>query len=280
MHERFPKRRLKRCLTYVRLVTAVAFSTLASQAHAIDCKPMGSIPRIVALGDSMTAGEGTLYGSYRGYLADRASREGKGIEFVGSIHPTNHPPHEGWIGYEVRESDKGEEKWHSQLHGALTERIIKSYAPDIVILWVGSNYLCCTKGRPPMPDRFDMETRGFVSKVVYDVDLLLTQIFDLDSNVKVLLVGLPSSPALHPDYVDLYNNGMTQPKLRGLKDLIEKFQGKGRTIRMVEGVEKLLEGEKGHFQDELHPSDEGYKLISDVVYEELQKLLYEPSTHH
>lgn len=240
------------------------------------CEPLTKVPRVVALGDSMTAGEGTRYGGYRGYLSQIAIKHGKPIEFVGSLggSPEN-PPHEGWIGFEIRESSSRPENLRSELYGAITSRIMKGYSPDAVILFAGSNYLCCTRDLPPLPDRFDMETRGFVSKVVNDVELLLTQLYEYNPKIKVLVVSLPPSPAIHPDFIDLFNNGQEMPRSRGLPDVVKSLSSKGLAIDLVEGVEKLLENSM--FHDELHPNEEGYSLIAEAIYQRFEELLSTPN---
>ena len=104
--------------------------------------------RVMALGDSITAGVGAhgsrvKDGGYRGALASLLQREGYHVNFVGSrtdySDAIDERAHEGWPGYVLRSfpSDPGP----GQLYGALVKSAIAKDDPDVILLMAGTNDL-------------------------------------------------------------------------------------------------------------------------------------------
>jgi lysophospholipase L1-like esterase len=87
---------------------------------------------ILPFGDSLTAGENTDAGGYRGYLFDKLQVAGVSIQFVGGRHnrgpmgpPTNQDNHEGYPGnYTYNLSDYVE---------------YMNFQPDVILLMAGTN---------------------------------------------------------------------------------------------------------------------------------------------
>ncbi len=151
-----------------------------------------SVIRVMALGDSITAGVGA-YGShiddggYRGALAKLLAKNGYRVKFVGSRNDysaaIDDRAHEGWPGYVLRSfpSDPGP----GQLYGALVRKAIRRYEPDLILLMAGTNDLL----------RLEKRADGYtLANIAHSMDLLLGEVFRQKPHVRVIVAPVVASP--------------------------------------------------------------------------------------
>jgi len=222
--------------------------------------------RIMALGDSITAGVGARGadvggGGYRGELERLLENDGYHVRLIGSrsdfSERMHYPGHEGWPGYVIRSlpSDPGHE-----LLGDVTRRALRSGDPDVVLLMAGTNDLL----------RLERHSAGYtVSNIVTSMDALLEEIFAEKPAVHVILAGVIDSPYVSDctvkrfDGVDGWGcDGDDGPNLR---TLVEKYRTLGFAIALAPRMDAAVPRDREHFPDGIHPTGEGgYAAIARV----------------
>ena len=179
-------------LTVLLALGSVAYPGGAATSNAWFA---GSAPvRIMALGDSITAGVGeqgidTGSGGYRGALQRLLDQRGYKYRMVGGRSDysarVRMRSHEGWPGYVIRAfpSDRA-----PQLYGAVTRHAILTYDPDVILLMAGTNDLL----------RLAKHRAGYtLPNIVESLHALLAQIFYLKPGAKVIVAGVVDSPRVH-----------------------------------------------------------------------------------
>jgi lysophospholipase L1-like esterase len=222
--------------------------------------------RIMALGDSITAGVGARGvdvggGGYRGELENLLDAAGYRYEMIGSRSDYSNgvraPAHEGWPGYVVRSlpSDPGHE-----LLGPVTANAIDAYDPDVILLMAGTNDLL----------RLERHSAGYtVDGIVGGMDALLGQIFFDKPRVHVILAGVVSSPDISGCTVERFD-GVATPACpadgsASLATLVEKYRKLGFDIVLAPRMDAAVPRDRQHFPDGIHPSgDGGYAAVARV----------------
>jgi lysophospholipase L1-like esterase len=235
-----------------------------------------SVIRVMALGDSITAGVGA-YGSfsddggYRGSLAKLLVENGYHVTFVGSRSDFSvgvDAAHEGWPGYVLRSfpSDPGP----GQLYGNLVRDAIEGGKPDLILLMAGTNDLL----------RLEKGDDGYtLGNIVQSMDLILDEIFQQNPHVRVILAPVVSSPLIdictlaHFDGTDMVCGPMA---VDNLANLVGKYSQRGYQITLAGSMANAVPRDSAHFPDGIHPSGAGgyaavantwYQAISDVTDE-------------
>jgi lysophospholipase L1-like esterase len=223
--------------------------------------------RIMALGDSITAGVGaqgvdTGSGGYRGALERLLDTHSFHYTMIGGRSDYSAQvrmrAHEGWPGYVLRSfpSDRA-----PQLYGAVTKSAIESYDPDVILLMAGTNDLLrLAKHRP-----------GYtISNIVESMDALLAQIFYLKPGVDVIVAGVVDSPRVHACDIAHFDGipsegecgEMDGPSVR---TLVENFRARGFHISFASGMSGAVPRDKEHFPDGIHPSGPGgYEAVAQA----------------
>jgi lysophospholipase L1-like esterase len=215
--------------------------------------------RIMALGDSITAGVGeagidTGSGGYRGALQRLLDARGYKYEMVGGRSDysarVRMRSHEGWPGYVIRAfpSDRA-----PQLYGAVTRHAIESYDPDVILLMAGTNDLLrLAKHRP-----------GYtLPNIVESLHALLAQIFYLKPDAKVIVAGVVDSPRVHECDVAAFDGiddvpGCAAGQARNMRTVAADFASRGFDIELAPGMSVAVPRDKEHFPDGIHPSGAG-----------------------
>jgi lysophospholipase L1-like esterase len=222
--------------------------------------------RIMALGDSITAGVGARGvdvggGGYRGELENLLDAAGYRYQMTGSrsdySNGVHAPAHEGWPGYVVRSlrSDPGHE-----LLGPVTANAVDAYDPDVILLMAGTNDLL----------RLERHSAGYtVDGIVDGMDALLGQIFFDKPRVHVILAGVVSSPDISGCTVERFD-GVVTPECpadgsASLATLVQKYRKLGFDIALAPRMDAAVPRDRQHFPDGIHPSgDGGYAAVARV----------------
>jgi lysophospholipase L1-like esterase len=266
-----PSRGLRRTLGPTALTVGLALACgSAGGPAAADPNTWfaGTAPvRIMALGDSITAGVGeqgidTGRGGYRGALQNLLDARGYHYRMVGGRSDYSSQvrwrSHEGWPGYVIRSfpSDRA-----PQLFGAVTRHAILTYEPDVILLMAGTNDLLrLAKHRP-----------GYtLPNVIESLDALLAQIFYLKPDAKVIVAGVVDSPRVHECDVANFDGipdvpGCGAGEERNLRTVVAEFAARGFDIEVATGMLGAVPRDKEHFPDGIHPSGPGgYDAIARV----------------
>jgi lysophospholipase L1-like esterase len=222
--------------------------------------------RIMALGDSITAGVGARGadiggGGYRGELEALLDAAGYHYEMIGSRSDfsgnVRFRGHEGWPGYVIRSlpSDPGKE-----LLGSVTREAIDKYDPDIVLLMAGTNDLL----------RLERHSPGYtVGNIVSSMDALLAQIFADKPRVHVVLAGVVDSPIISDCAVKEFDGvdslGCDGGDGPNLKTLVDSYSRLGYSITLASRMDAAVPRDREHFPDGIHPCGAGgYAAIARV----------------
>jgi lysophospholipase L1-like esterase len=116
----------------------VDYAFLAGDGTGI---PLGSTIKIMPLGDSITQGQNTSYGSYRKQLYSLLTARGVAVDFVGPLSDGTFadPDHAGFTGEGINSI------WGRVLAGILT-----TYTPDLILLLIGTNDVWHGSGDIPL----------------------------------------------------------------------------------------------------------------------------------
>ncbi|MDH6112354.1 lysophospholipase L1-like esterase [Kitasatospora sp. MAP12-15] len=208
----------------------------AAASVVADAAAPPPVLRVMPLGDSITAGDGSSTGNgYREPLRElMAGQKRYTVTFVGSQRDGDmpNPENEGHSGYFIDDISAGVDDW------------LAAAQPQVVLLHIGINDL----------------DRG--ADKVHAVDRLRTlvdRIYTDRPGVAVVLQGLiPTTEGLE-DRVKEFN------RWAGLLPGIEARSG--RFLRFVQAP-ALTEDE---FHDRLHPDDDGYQRLAQTFYPPLDQ---------
>ena len=228
--------------------------------------------RIMALGDSITAGVGergidTGSGGYRAELLRLLEVRGYRVTMVGGRSDYSRriksPNHEGWPGYVIRSfpSDPA-----PQLYGRVTREALATAHPDVVLLMAGTNDLL----------RKARRSAGYtVPNIVESMDALLAQIFYLEPHVDVVIAGVIDSPrVLECDVASFDGTGECGPSDgANLKTLVSAYAARGFHIELADGMGNAVPRDISHFPDGIHPTGGGgYDDIARVWMHALENV--------
>jgi lysophospholipase L1-like esterase len=262
---------------FVALLTAVAFlcASRASDAARTSWLARAAPLRVMALGDSITAGVGehgidTGSGGYRAKLVRLLEARGYRVTMVGGrtdysarIKSRNH---EGWPGYVIRSfpSDPA-----PQLYGRVTREALAAAHPDVILLMAGTNDLLRKARRSP----------GYsLANIVESMNAELAQIFYLDPSVDVIVAGVVDSPRLLECDVAGFDGtddpGGCAPSDGGsLKTLVADYAARGFHVALADGMGNAVPRDKLHFPDGIHPTGpDGYDDMARVWMQALENV--------
>ncbi|MFN2461203.1 MAG: GDSL-type esterase/lipase family protein [Candidatus Velthaea sp.] len=241
--------------------------------------------RVMALGDSITAGVGAAGikladGGYRGTLAKLLQDSGYHVKFVGSRSDFSSAiperAHEGWPGYVVRSfpSDPGP----GELLGALTRSAIRDADPDIILLMAGTNDLL----------RLQKHADGYtLPAIVHSMDLLVDQIFTQKPDVRVIVAPVVASTRIDRCTIARFagEGACGQPGAETLKTLVAAYAKRGFRISLASAMESAVPADASHFPDGIHPAGaDGYGLVAKIWLDAIEAVTEAspemPSTNH
>ncbi len=227
-----------------------------------------SVMRVMALGDSITAGVGAFGshiddGGYRGALAKLLVKNGYRVKFVGSRSDysaaIDDRAHEGWPGYVLRSfpSDPGP----GQLYGGLVRKAIHRYNPDLILLMAGTNDLL----------RLQKRDGGYtLANIAHSMDLLLDEIFKQKPGVRVIVAPVVASPLVdvctiaHFDGDDACGPSSTE----NLATLVRDYSSRGYQISLARAMAGAVPRDRDHFPDGIHPCGSGgYAAVASAWYQ-------------
>ena len=234
--------------------------------------------RVMALGDSITAGVGAggaraEDGGYRGLLAARLERSGYHVTFVGSRTDYSaeipNRAHEGWPGYVVRSfpSDPGP----GQLIGPLTRRAMQANDPDVVLLMAGTNDLL----------RFERRAPGYtLPAILQSVDLLLDQIVTAKPNVFVIVAPVVESPKIDACALRAFAGRASCNDINdSLKTIVDTYVQRGYRVSFAAEMATAVPRDAAHFPDGIHPSGTGgYALVADAWLHAIEEITHVDET--
>ncbi|MBD5633803.1 MAG: hypothetical protein IAI49_04915 [Candidatus Eremiobacteraeota bacterium] len=238
----------------------------ASRAQAADTAWIAKADpvRIMALGDSITAGVGAKGadiggGGYRGELEKMLDAAGYHYEMTGSRSDfsdrVEFRAHEGWPGYVIRAvpSDPSHE-----LYGSVTARAVAEADPDVILLMAGTNDLL----------RLEHHQAGYtVDTIVAGMDALLDQIFAEKPRVHVILAGVVDSPFISDCTVKRFDGveGCDGDQGASLRTLADKYRKLGFSIAFATRMDAAVPRDRDHFPDGIHPCGAGgYAAVARV----------------
>jgi lysophospholipase L1-like esterase len=214
--------------------------------------------RIVALGDSITAGVGEQgkdlgSGGYRAELERLLDVHGYRYAMTGSRSDYSKRlrmrEHEGHPGYVLRSFPSAPAP---QLYGAVTRAALERYDPDVVLLMAGTNDLL----------RKQRHAAGYtLFNIVASMDALLAEIFYAKPAVAVIVAGVVSSPSIDACDVARFD-GVASADCGGddesnLRTLVDAYAARGFRIVLAPRMDAAVPRDKLHFPDGIHPSGPG-----------------------
>jgi lysophospholipase L1-like esterase len=220
--------------------------------------------RIMALGDSITAGVGANGsivedGGYRGPLAALLARAGYHLTFVGSrsdySKAINEKAHEGWPGFVLRSfpSDPGP----GQLYGPLVRRALNAADPDIVLLMAGTNDML----------RLEKHAAGYtLPNILTSMDMLLAEIFAAKPNVYVIVAPVVDSPKIEPCVLETFAGAPgCGSSTENLQTIVTAYAQRGFHVTLAADMSTAVPRDSAHFPDGIHPCGAGgYAAVAGV----------------
>ncbi|NJN59166.1 MAG: hypothetical protein HC879_17545 [Leptolyngbyaceae cyanobacterium SL_5_9] len=206
-----------------------------------------SLPKIMPVGDSITAGEHRELprpGAYRIELSRKLTENGVRVDFVGSLSsgPDNiDKDHEGHPGWKI---------------GQITDLVdapgfLESYSPDVVLIMIGTN---------------DTGERT-VEQMETDLKILIDEFAERLPNAHLLVSSI--APLVQSTRVkkDRVTKGAEFNQI--LPDLVEAKAAEGKRVSYVNVGGSLTSGDI--ISDGLHPSAEGYDKMGRQWYDAIAR---------
>ena len=232
-----------------------------------------SNPRIMPLGDSITAGYGLSVGGYRRELGDKLVSAGYSFTYVGSqnsYNPNgatglNHEGHSGWTTPQITAIVTGS----FSLNSTSAQTIISTSNPNVVLLMIGTN---------------DM-IGGPSPTIQSDYTNLLNAIFSQNPSVRVIVYPMIYCSVFSDVQADnvtyggrdiQYINGTNVVASReqsSLAHTITGFQRSGRRITFFDGMKSVVTAANCQDQsvlvDGVHPTSPTYVAMGNAVVRSL-----------
>lgn len=220
---------------------------IANLSNQTVLKPLlgTTIPKIMPLGDSITAGQHPISptpGSYRIQLWNNYATEKLTADFVGS--QSNGPDslydknHEGHPGYTI-----------DQIHHLINSGILNTYKPNIITLMIGTN---------------DVLINNSLNEMYADLSNLIDKITSLSPSTQLLISSIsPINPV---------NKGQTAAnKVKDfnllIPNLVKDKAAQGKKVTFVNAGGSLSLSDMT--SDGFHPSASGYQKLGNNWYEAL-----------
>ncbi len=218
--------------------------------------------RIMALGDSITAGVGKNgvdlgTGGYRAELVRLLESQGFDFTMIGSRSDYSarltERGHEGWPGYVIRSYPSAPAH---QLSGALTREALEAYEPDVILLMAGTNDLL----------RATRHKRGYtVANTLDALDALLAEITEIEPNATVLVAGVVDSPKIARCDVAAFDGTAAcgAPPARSVPTIVASYAARGFRVALASEMAGAVARDAAHFPDGIHPSGaDGYLAVA------------------
>lgn len=284
--------RLLGFITAVLVTAALGTFPAPAAADTVSAHPAATVPhpvptklgrntvlRVMALGDSITAGVGAFGsriddGGYRGALAKLLAKNGYRVKFVGSRSDysaaIDDRAHEGWPGYVLRSfpSDPGP----GQLYGALVRKAIRQNNPDLILLMAGTNDLL----------RLEKRDGGYtLANIAHSMDLLLGEIFKQKPNVRVIVAPVVASPLVDVctlAHFDGDDSACGPAVTENLATLAAAYSSRGFQISLARAMAGAVPRDRDHFPDGIHPCGAGgYAAVASAWYQAISAVTEESS---
>ncbi|MBE9190991.1 hypothetical protein IQ230_11635 [Gloeocapsopsis crepidinum LEGE 06123] len=204
-------------------------------------------PRIMPLGDSITAGEHNVEptpGTYRIQLWKNLGADNLSVDFVGSQF--NGPPslgdknHEGRGGWTI-----------DQITSLVDRGIIKTYQPQMVLLMIGTN---------------DVLRSNSLNTIAGDLSNLIDRISQDSSNTRIFVSSIAP---IDPAYKGTTRANLAKDFNALLPDFVKDKVAQGRKVTYVNAGGSLNLNDL--VPDGVHPNVAGYNKIGDAWYDTLVK---------
>ncbi|MEV5970369.1 GDSL-type esterase/lipase family protein [Streptomyces sp. NPDC051921] len=226
--------------TVAAMLAAVALTGFTATPSAAAVQPSPPLVRIMPLGDSITAGEGSSDGAgYRGPLWDLMAHQTRYVpDFVGSgsfgaVGDPDNEGHRGWTIGAVRNEIRG---WQAAAD------------PDVVLLHLGINDLKWYGAAP--------------ATAAGELDALVSDIYRNQPGVTVIVQGLlTDTPGLEAQTVE-FNAAVSRQQL--------SRRAAGERFVYVSSPRLDVDTE---LPDKLHPSDAGYRKMAAVYSEAIEHVV-------
>ncbi len=200
-------------------------------------------PKILAIGDSITAGQHRVDptpGAYRVKLWNKLVADGFNVDFVGSQYngPTNlgDREHEGHPGWTIEE-----------ITTLVDDGLLTTYQPDLILLMIGTNDIL----RGDRLSTLETELSQLLDRIadeLPDANLLVSSITPLDPSIK---------GNTRADLVTAYNHLIPQ--------LVEQKAAQGQQITYVNAGGSL--SLQDLVSDGIHPTAAGYQQLGNSWYD-------------
>ena len=227
------------------IICLISLDALIALPANADIFSLTSIPTILPLGDSITAGGD---GSYRKHLYNLLNSDGYKFVFVGSQHSGNfadneHEGHGGWTPEELLNGKEIDGKTNGGIDLWL------DYSPaDIIIIHAGTN------GVSLGTLDYDPDTESF-GQHVKNIESILDHIFSHNLSAIVVLAQIIQQREFNAN-ISEYN--------RQLGVMADGYWNTSRVV--VVNLENVLEFKPSNYIDSTHPSDIGYAIMANSVY--------------
>lgn len=252
---------------------AVMLAVASARGAGAALRAPGAPLRIMALGDSITAGVGTNgapaeSGGYRGVLAQLLQRGDVPAVFVGSrtdySDAIDERAHEGWPGYVVRSfaSDPGP----GQLLGPVVHNAIRANTPDVILLMAGTNDLL----------RLQNHTDGYtLPNILHSMDLLIDEIVTDAPAVDLIVAPVVASPKIDACTLSQFaGDAVCGPVgAESLRTIVEAYARRGYHVTLAPGMATAVPRDAEHFPDGIHPSGAGgYAAVAAIWFDAIEHL--------
>lgn len=249
-------------------MAATVFTTMLQPSAFIPTSAADDIIKIMPLGDSITFGMADD-GGYRKYLSYLLQQNGyKNVDLVGpegkdsatftynGQSVTYDDNHAGYSGYTITDLPGG---WMGQLNGILETMqkgdYIKKYAPDIILLQIGTN------------DVSNGHLNGSEERLHQLLDYLKE---NMPSDGKIFLTTIP----------DLGNTfgGSTNNDIAKYNELIKKVAGDYSSKNVIYAdIHSVIDASKD-LADGVHPNAGGYEKMGRYWFDTIESYLSSPSS--
>lgn len=198
----------------------------------------GRATRIMAVGDSITRGQGAeAQGGYRKPLWDSLRSDGKTLTPVGAmgaLTPVGYQAEGGWriedqTGYGVR-----------NLFGWNAVDSVRLFKPDVILVALGTNNLGTGV------------SEGHLADYIADYRVLLDAMYAFAPRAHVFICRIVLMENQWSG-TSMYNEKV--------QEMVEDYISKGRPYHLVLGMESMP---PGSWADGLHPNKQGYDYMANI----------------
>lgn len=241
--------------SYLSVILSVILMQITGSAFADLSGTLGHPPRIMALGDSITAGCCNPRVGYYQFLSDNLTTAGYQFDMVGSVYVDGYhiEAHPGAWPYDLL---NGILDPNTGLRSGGIDEWIAQSAPDIVLLHAGTNGVGSNGSL-----NYDPQTAQW-GKHVEDMRQILDVIFNANPAAFVILAKIINTRTYEPD-ISEYN--------RQLALMVSAY---GNSHLHVVDMEDILSDDPLiNYIDSVHPSPTGLEIMADNWYPVLTPIL-------